>query len=38
MSSDNDKVIKVQVTFTDDAGSDESPTSTATAAVVMGGL
>ena len=37
-SSDNGKVIKVQVTFTDDAGNDESLTSAATAAVVMGGL
>ena len=37
-SSDNGKVIKVRVTFTDDAGSDESLTSEGTAAVVMGGL
>ena len=37
-SSDNAKVIKVRVTFTDDAGSDESLTSAGTAAVVMGGL
>ena len=37
-SSDNGKVITVRVTFTDDAGSDESLTSAGTAAVVMGGL
>ena len=37
-SSDDGKVIKVQVTFTDDAGNDESMTSAATSAVVMGGL
>ena len=37
-SSDNGKVIKVRVTFTDDAGSDESLTSIGTSAVVMGGL
>ena len=37
-SSDDGKVIKVQVTFTDDADNDESLTSTGTAAVVMGGL
>ena len=37
-SSDNGKVIKVRVTFTDDAGSDESLTSEGTSAVVMGGL
>ena len=37
-SSDNGKVIKVRVTFTDDAGSDELLTSEGTAAVVMGGL
>ena len=36
-SSDNGKVIKVQVTFTDDDGGDESLTSEGTAAVVMGG-
>ena len=36
--SDDGKVIKVQVTFTDDAGNDESLTSAGTAAVVMGGL
>ena len=37
-SSDDGKVIKVRVTFTDDAGNDESLTSAGTAAVVMGGL
>ena len=37
-ASDNGKVIKVRATFTDDADSDESLTSAATAAVVMGGL
>ena len=37
-ASDNGKAIKVRVTFTDDAGSDESLTSEGTAAVVMGGL
>ena len=37
-SSDNGKVIKVRVTFTDDAGNDESLTSIGTAVVVMGGL
>ena len=37
-SSDTDKAIKVRVTFTDDAGNDESLTSEATSAVVMGGL
>ena len=37
-SSENGKVIKVRVTFTDDAGNDESLTSIGTAAVVMGGL
>ncbi len=37
-SSDNGKVIKVRVTFTDDAGNDESLTSMGTSAVVMGGL
>ena len=37
--SDNGKVIKVRVTFTDDAGNEESLTSEATAEVVMvGGL
>ena len=37
-SSDNGKVIKVRVSFTDDAGYDESLTSIGTAAVVLGGL
>ena len=38
-ASDVGKVIKVRVTFTDDAGNEESLTSEATAAVVMvGGL
>ncbi len=37
-STDNGKVIKVRVTFTDDAGNEESLTSIGTAAVVMGGL
>ena len=37
-SSDNGKVIKVQVTFTDDEGNDESLISDGTSAVVMGGL
>ena len=37
-ASDNGKVIKVRVTFTDDAGNAESLTSEATSAVVMGGL
>ena len=37
-SSDNGKVIKVQVTFTDDAGNYERLTSEGTTAVVMGGL
>ena len=37
-ASDNGKVIKVRVTFTDDAGNAESLTSAGTAAVVMGGL
>ena len=37
-SSDEGKVIKVRVTFTDDADNDESLTSAGTAAVVMGGL
>ena len=37
-STDDGKVITVQVTFTDDAGNDESLTSAATSAVVMGGL
>ena len=37
-ASDNGKVIKVRVTFTDDAGNDESLTSAGTSAVVLGGL
>ena len=37
-SSDNGKVIKVRVTFRDDAGTRESLTSDGTSAVVMGGL
>ena len=37
-STDNGKVIKVRVTFTDDGSSDESLTSAGTAAVVLGGL
>ena len=37
-ASDNGKVIKVRVTFTDDAGYEESLTSEGTTAVVMGGL
>ena len=37
-SSDNGKVIKVRVTFTDDAGNAESLTSEATSAMIMGGL
>ncbi|MCY4583527.1 MAG: cadherin-like beta sandwich domain-containing protein [Chloroflexi bacterium] len=37
-SSDNGKVIKVLVTFTDDEGADESLTSAGTATVVTGGL
>ena len=37
-SSDNGKVIKVQVTFTDDEGNDESLLSGGTSAVVLGGL
>ena len=37
-ASDTGKVIKVQVTFTDDAGNDETLTSTGTSAVVLGGL
>ena len=36
--SDNGKVIKVRVTFTDDAGNEESLTSEGTETVVMGGL
>ena len=37
-ASDNGKTIKVRVTFTDDAGNEESLTSAATDTVVMGGL
>ncbi len=37
-ASDNGKAIKVRVTFTDDAWNQESLTSAATEAVVMGGL
>ncbi len=37
-SSDNGKVIKVRVTFDDDAGNDESLISDGTSAVVLGGL
>ena len=37
-SSDNGKVIKVKVTFTDEKGFDESLTSEGTSAVVLGGL
>ena len=37
-STDNGKVIKVRVSFTDDASNDESLTSAGTSAVVMGGL
>ena len=37
-ASDNGKAIKVRVTFTDGAGNEESLTSAATEAVVMGGL
>ena len=37
-ASDNGKVIKVRVTFTDDASNDESLTSAGTSAVVLGGL
>ena len=37
-SSDVGKIIKARVTFTDYAGNEESLTSAATAAVVMGGL
>ena len=37
-ASDNGKVIKVRVTFTDDAGNEESLPSVGTAAVVLGGL
>ncbi len=37
-SSDNGKVIKVQVTFTDDEENEETLTSAGTSAVVLGGL
>ncbi len=37
-ASDNGKVIKVRVTFTDDANNEESLTSAGTSAVVLGGL
>ncbi len=37
-ATDNGTVIKVRVTFTDDAGNHERLTSAGTAAVVMGGL
>ena len=37
-SSDNGKVIKVRVSLTDDGENEESLTSEATSAVVMGGL
>ncbi len=37
-TTDNGKVIKVRVTFTDDWDNDESLTSEGTSAVVMGGL
>ena len=37
-SSDNDKVIKVRVTFTDDESNDETLPSAGTSAVVLGGL
>ena len=37
-ASDTTKTIKVRVTFTDDAGNEESLTSMATGAVVLGGL
>lgn len=37
-ATDTGKVIKVRVTFTDDAGNDESLTSAGTSAVVLGGL
>jgi len=36
-SSDNGKIIKVLVTFTDDGGGDESLTGKGTAVVAMGG-
>ena len=37
-ASDNGKVIKVRVTFTDDADNEETLTSAGTSAVVLGGL
>ena len=37
-SSDNGKVIRVRVTFTDHAGGEESLTSAGTTEVVLGGL
>ena len=37
-ATDEGKVIKVRVTFTDDGGSDETVTSAGTSAVVVGGL
>ncbi len=37
-ASDNGKVIKVRVTFTDDGGNEETLTSAGTSAVVLGGL
>ena len=37
-TSDNGQVIKVRVTFEDDAGGEESLTSVGTSAVVLGGL
>ena len=37
-ASDEGKVITVRVSFTDDAGNEESITSAATEAVVLGGL
>ena len=36
-STDNGKVIKVRVTFTDDADNEETLTSAETSAVVLGG-
>ena len=38
VSADEDKTIKVRVSFTDDAGYEESLTSAVTDAVVLGGL
>ena len=37
-ASDNGKVIKVRVSFSDDQGNDESLPSEGTSAVVLGGL